>query len=328
MKRLAIAAVGLALVAMLAANWSSVRAQPVATITLPAPGGTEQLNAGCNNVSLTFPDGTASQTVVQSVTPAGALEAMWRYDATMKAWEGYSPTAPPAASDLLTVDFLDSVWLCVRGPAEGPSPTPEPTDTPPSGAPAGFTVHFINVGQGDAILVEAGDADILVDGGPGGSGLLTYLAGQDVPDIDLLVLTHSHLDHFGGLPGVLAQYDVQELWTNGVEGSGPKHQPFANAVTAEGLTAQAITRGHSVRFDGVTLTALHPADTLTGDTNGDSVVLRLSCGSVDVLLTGDANADSEASMLADPSVVLDADVLKVGHHGSSTSTTQMHSWTR
>ena len=93
------------------------------------------------------------------------------------------------------------------------------------------------------------------------------------------------------------------------------------AVAGEGAVERQIRRGYSTQFGGVTLTALDPVDPLTGDANGDSKVLRLSCGSVDVLLAGDANADSEAGMLADPSVVLDADVLKVGHHGSSTSTT-------
>jgi len=123
MKGLGITAIALALVVVLAAYGPSVRAQPVASIALPDPGDTEQLNPGCNNISLTFPDGTASDTVAQAVTPAGALQAMWRYDAALKTWEGYSPAAPPAASDLLTVGFLDSVWLCVAG---GPSAAPTP----------------------------------------------------------------------------------------------------------------------------------------------------------------------------------------------------------
>jgi beta-lactamase superfamily II metal-dependent hydrolase len=177
------------------------------------------------------------------------------------------------------------------------------------------------VGQGDAILVEAGDADIPVDGGPSGSAVLSYLAGQVVPDIDLVVATHLHADHIGGLDDGMVQYDVQEVWTNGATASTQTYQDFATAVAAEGAVERQIRRGYSTQFGGVTLTALDPTDPLTGDSNGDSIVLRLSCGSVDVLLTGDANADSEASMLADPSVVLDADLLKVGHHGSSTSTT-------
>ena len=200
----------------------------------------------------------------------------------------------------------------------GPTTTAAPTDTPPPPTP--FTVHFIDVGQGDAILVEVGDADILVDGGPSGADVLAYLGGQDVPDIDLLVATHPHADHIGGLDEVLGQYDVLEVWTNGATATTQAYQDFAAAVGAEGAVERDARRGDSTRFSGVALTVLHPTDSLSGDTNTDSIVLRLSCGSVDVLLTGDATADSEASMVADASVELDADVLKVGHHGSKTST--------
>jgi beta-lactamase superfamily II metal-dependent hydrolase len=295
-------------------SWATrLGAQQAATIALPAPGTTEALYDGCNNIALTFPDGTASQAVVNAVQPSGAVQSIWRYDALLKKSEGFSPAAPQA-SDLLTVDFLDAVWICVTAPQAGTSPTAGPS----AGA---FTVHFIDVGQGDAILVEAGDADILVDGGPSGSAVLSYLAGQNVPNIDLLIATHPHADHIGGLDDVLAQYSVHEVWTNGATATSQTYQTFATAVATEGAVEREIRRGYSAQFGGLTLTALHPADPLTGDTNGDSIVLRLSCGSVDVLLTGDANAASEAGMLADPSLNLDVEVLKVGHHGSSTSTT-------
>lgn len=126
MKRLAIAAAGLALVAaLLVLHGPWVQAQPVASITLPPPGETVQLYPGCNNIALTFPEGTASETVVQAVTPAGAVRAMWRHNAAQNRFEGFSPAAPQA-SDLLTVDFLDAVWLCVAG---GP---PIARTTPPA----------------------------------------------------------------------------------------------------------------------------------------------------------------------------------------------------
>lgn len=221
--------------------------------------------------------------------------------------------------------------MATRGAAT-PTSAAEPTEVPSSLAPTEaaatapppattFAVHFIDVGQGDATLVEIDDVDILVDGGSSGSEVLSYLAGHEVPDIDLLVATHPHADHIGGLDEVLAQYDVLEIWTNGAAGTGPTYQEFATAVAAEGAIERQIRRGYSTQFGGVTIIGLHPIDPLTGDTNSDSVVLRLSCGSVDVLLTGDAREDSEASMLADASLDLDADVLKVGHHGSRTSTT-------
>jgi len=243
------------------------------------------------------------------------------------ACESKEPEVTPSQSPVATTLGPTAIQPTEAVPSPVPTEArataaPKPTSASTSTSqPGGFSVHFIDVGQGDAILVEAGDADILVDGGPSGSAVLSYLATHHVPDIDLLVATHPHADHTGGLDDVLAQYDVREVWTNGATAASQTYQDFAAAVAAEGAVERQIRRGYSTQFGGVTLTALDPVDPLTGDANGDSIVLRLSCGSVDVLLTGDANADSEASMLADPSVVLDADVLKVGHHGSSTSTT-------
>jgi hypothetical protein len=136
MKRFIIAALGLVLVV-----WSSgfrapvVLAQPVATIALPAPSGTKQLYAGCDNISLTFPNGTASQTVVQAVTPTGVIGTMWRYNAALNKFEGFS-LAYPQASDLLTVNFLDAVWLCMALPGPPPTSTPAPTGSAQTPTPS------------------------------------------------------------------------------------------------------------------------------------------------------------------------------------------------
>jgi hypothetical protein len=128
--RLSIGLMAVAAVAasLLAVHSPPVRAQPVASIALPAPGSTEQLYPGCNNISLTFPDGTSCQTVVQAVTPAGAVETLWRFNASQNRFEGFSP-AYPQASDLHSVYFLDAVWLCMTVVPETtlpplPSPTP------------------------------------------------------------------------------------------------------------------------------------------------------------------------------------------------------------
>jgi len=155
MKGLGITAAALALVVVFVTSGLSVRAQPGASIALPDPGETKQLNPGCNNISLTFPDGTASDTVVQAVTPAGALKAMWRYDAAMKTWLGYSPAAPPAASDLLTVGFLDSVWLCV-GESPGASASPSPTAT----LSAGLTATSLACEGPEGVVGPADDTSI------------------------------------------------------------------------------------------------------------------------------------------------------------------------
>ena len=126
-------------IAALAARGSLVHAQPVGSMTLPSPGGAVQLYAGCNNITLTFPNGTASETVMQAVTPAGAVQAMWHHNAAENRFEGFSPAAPQA-SDLLAVNFLDAVWVCMAGPgpAAGPAPTavPSPEAVSPPAAPA------------------------------------------------------------------------------------------------------------------------------------------------------------------------------------------------
>jgi hypothetical protein len=123
--------------ALLAAQGSSVRAQPLASMALPDPCDTErtvELYPRCNNIALTFTDGTASEIVVQAVTPPEAVESMWRHDAAQGMWEGYSPAFPEVGS-LLTVDFLDVVWLCLAG-----APAAAPTATPPPVAPTATAV--------------------------------------------------------------------------------------------------------------------------------------------------------------------------------------------
>ena len=135
-------AVAAVVAAFLAAHGPLVRAQPVASIALPSPGSTEQLYPTCNNISLTFPDGTSCQTVVQAVTPAGAVETLWRFNPSQNRFEGYSPDYPQA-SDLQSVYFLDAVWLCIHGaPATGPQPAPTLTPAsppPPPPPPPGVT---------------------------------------------------------------------------------------------------------------------------------------------------------------------------------------------
>jgi len=104
-------------------------AQPTATIALPEPGTAKELYAGCNMVALTFPNGTGSQAVVNAVSPVGSVQGIWSYDTAQQRFTAFSPAAPQA-SDLLSVNFLDAVWVCIAGAPPAPAAV-APTAAPP-----------------------------------------------------------------------------------------------------------------------------------------------------------------------------------------------------
>jgi hypothetical protein len=167
----------------------------------------------------------------------GAVIAAYGLDPQTGGWLGWF-AAQPGMATLSKLDKSQGV-IALRG-LEAPV---TPTITPiPSPTPA-FTVNFIDVGQGDAILIDKGDMDILVDGGPTSASVLAYLQSQGVSDIDLLVATHPHADHIGGLTDVLAQYRVSEIWVNGDTATSQTYQNFAAAVAAEGATVREVRRG-------------------------------------------------------------------------------------
>jgi hypothetical protein len=156
MKRRLLAAIVVALaMTLLPAHDTSVRAQPVASIALPPPRGTVQLYPGCNNIALSFPDGTDRQTVVQAVTPAGVVEAMWRHNAAQNKFEGFSPAAPQA-SDLLTVNLWDAVWLCLAAAPALPPPPPAPAAPTPTPVPPPTPTAMPTVNPSQETIVFAG----------------------------------------------------------------------------------------------------------------------------------------------------------------------------
>ena len=129
-KALAVLTAIASVVVMLASTSGPILAQPVASIALPAPAAAKQLYPGCNNIALSFPDATPSATVLQAVTPGGAVDTMWRHSAALNKFEGYSAQFPQA-SDLLTVNFMDAVWLCMVDDLAAIQPPPAVVLPPP-----------------------------------------------------------------------------------------------------------------------------------------------------------------------------------------------------
>jgi competence protein ComEC len=188
-------------------------------------------------------------------------------------------------------------------------------------------VTVLDVGQGDAILIETPSGHtILVDGGPNGSILMQAL-GEALPaaehDIDLVVLTHAQDDHVAGLVEVMRRYDVAQVMEGPLPGATGAYGEWTKAVEAEGALRHVAKAGQHIDVgDGVRIEVLAPDGRLDGgDLNNNSVVLRLVYGEVSFLLTGDLAEVGEKALL-DSGFDLRTTVLKVAHHGSQGSTTE------
>jgi len=183
--------------------------------------------------------------------------------------------------------------------------------------PGTLTVHFIDVDQGDSILLDLGDTEVLIDGGEKSPGVVSYIDNYVDEPLEVMVATHPHTDHIGGLIAVLDAFEVAEIWLNGDTRTSQTYSQFISAVNSEGANVHIARRGDIIQAGNLTFNVLNPVN-LSGTTNDNSIVLSLSYGQVDFLFTGDAEQEAEASMLA-AGIVPDVEILKVGHHGSRTS---------
>ncbi len=188
---------------------------------------------------------------------------------------------------------------------------------------------MLDVGQGDAILVEGGHGGrLLVDGGPDPERLLVELDERLPPwdrRLDLVVLTHPHEDHVAGLPLLLERYRVGRVFEPGMPGAGPGYRAFVDALARAGRRAERLRTGDRLTVDDIVLTVLWPDPTAVPTTPPDtgrgindvSIVLLGEVAGRRFLLTGDAEDDVDPALLARG--LAPVDVLKVAHHGSRTA---------
>lgn len=261
-----------------------------------------------------------THTLTVSVSPLGAG---WVYpsggnyksgsDVTLTAnpasdyvFDHWSGDASGTSSDVtITMDADKSVIASFK-PA-GSQPPPNRT----------LTVHFIDVGQGDSILLDLGDIEVLIDGGGKSQVVASYISDYVDGPLEVMIATHPHADHIGGLITVLNAFEVGEIWLNGDTSTSQTYSQFMSAVNSEGADVFVARSGDTIQAGDLILKVLHPVD-LSGSTNDNSIVLSLSYGQIDFLLTGDAERVAEARMLA-LGIVPDVEILKVGHHGSRTA---------
>jgi len=192
-------------------------------------------------------------------------------------------------------------------------------------------VDFLDVGQGDSALVTMPDGTtLLVDGGgnPNDAGrkigetvVSEYLWWRGLSQIDYVLATHADADHIDGLNDVLKNFSVRAALIARRPSDDPEFRKFAQTLTDTGTNSETIQAGDMIRFGDVEVNVLWPPTGGDSSTNNDSIALRIQFGERSILLTGDIEQAAERSLLASQQQ-LHADVVKVPHHGSKTSSTE------
>lgn len=184
-------------------------------------------------------------------------------------------------------------------------------------------VHFIDVGQGDSVLIQNQNSAILIDGGTRESEdrLISYLNSQQIKTFDYVVATHPHEDHIGGLDRVIKDFDVKNIWMPKKSASTKVFKDLATEIKNKGLKAVQPNVGESIKVADITITPLAPVKSSYDETNDWSIVLKVKYKDNSFLFTGDAESTSESDII-EAGLDLKSDILKLGHHGSSTSTSK------
>lgn len=189
-------------------------------------------------------------------------------------------------------------------------------------------VNFFDVGQGDAIFIETPKGyQILIDGGP--TNTILEKLGQEMPfwdrTIDVVILTHPEHDHIAGLLEVLERYKVDYILWTGVLRDTAEYDEWKRLLTEENANIKIAQAGQKIITPKSVINILYPFENIEGkevsNTNNTSVITHLVFGNTTFLFTGDAYKSVERK-LVNGGVIVESDVLKVGHHGSKTSTSR------
>lgn len=194
-------------------------------------------------------------------------------------------------------------------------------------ADAEFQVHVIDVGQGDSILVCADGETMLIDTAESSAGakILDYLGSQNITDLDYAVATHMHADHIGSFQKVFTQikpaHVIEPVYQDSLIPTTKTYERYLDTVEQTGAEYQSLKAGDSFTLGNAQITVLAPVTEKASSLNNTSLVLRVQYDDIVCLFTGDMEVQEEKTILENNSD-LKADFLKVGHHGSDTSSSE------
>lgn len=188
--------------------------------------------------------------------------------------------------------------------------------------PKTLKVHFINVGQGDSILIEVNGYTVLIDAGPNSSSskLKAYLDKNAITKLDYIIATHPDEDHIGSMDDIIKNYEVGSFYAPKATKNTETFKSMVKELRNKDLKINVAAKGMALDLgDDVNFDVLSPIDKSYEDINNFSVVVKLIYGETSLLFMGDAENLVESQLMRDK-VDIDSDVLKLGHHGSSSST--------
>lgn len=183
-------------------------------------------------------------------------------------------------------------------------------------------VSYLDVGQGDAAYIKVNEMDILIDAGPKSDvdKLMKQLEEKNIDDFEVVVATHPHEDHIGGMTKVLQTYKVESFYMPKVEHSTKTFENMIKEVEKQGLKVKVLKEGVNIDIgEGALLETFSPTQDSYDNLNNYSPIMKLTFGNNSFLFTGDAEKEVEEEVLSRYKDKLDSDVIKFGHHGSSTS---------
>jgi competence protein ComEC len=186
-----------------------------------------------------------------------------------------------------------------------------------------LTVHFVDVSQGDSILLQFQGKNVLIDGGieEMGPRVESYLRDNGVSNLTLLVATHPHEDHIGGMITILNDIPVKQILDSGQTHTAPSFETYLKLIDQKNIRFDTAQKGQTINLDpNIEIEVLSPPATLfSDDLNQNSIVLKVTCNKVSFLLMGYAGFEAENSLLFKSGYDLKSDILKVAHHGSSSA---------